>query len=159
MLNRIRRLFDQPDRALDSLDRTDRIPLSAACLLMEAARLDGHVSGEELSLIHALVQRHFRLTKEEADELVAAAHTVTDGPAQWHAFTSRLNDSMAYEEKVGLVEMLWEVAYADGRLNDLESSLLRRMGGLLYVSDRDRGEAQRRVKARLGLPQGPAIPD
>ena len=47
--------------------------------------------------------------------------------------------------------MLWDVAYADGELHDLEASLLRRIGGLLYVSDRERGEARKRVLARRGL--------
>jgi uncharacterized tellurite resistance protein B-like protein len=47
--------------------------------------------------------------------------------------------------------MLWEVAYADGTLHDYEASLLRRITGLLYVSDRESGEARKRVLARLGL--------
>jgi uncharacterized tellurite resistance protein B-like protein len=47
--------------------------------------------------------------------------------------------------------MMWEVAYADGALHDYEASLLRRVTGLLYVSDRESGEARKRVLARLGL--------
>jgi uncharacterized tellurite resistance protein B-like protein len=50
---------------------------------------------------------------------------------------------------VDLIEMVWEVAYADGELHDYEANLLRRLGGLLYVSDRERGEARKRVLARL----------
>ena len=55
------------------------------------------------------------------------------------------------EERIALIEMLWEVAYADGELHDYEASLIRRITGLLYVSDRDSGEARKRVRARLGL--------
>ncbi len=51
--------------------------------------------------------------------------------------------------------MLWEVAYADGILHDYEANLLRRIGGLIYVSDRERGAARRRVVARLGLADEP----
>jgi uncharacterized tellurite resistance protein B-like protein len=47
--------------------------------------------------------------------------------------------------------MLWEVAYADGVLDPLEDSLLRRVGGLIDVSDHERGEAKQRVLRRLGL--------
>jgi uncharacterized tellurite resistance protein B-like protein len=54
---------------------------------------------------------------------------------------------------VELIEMLWEVAYADGVLDEYEDSLLRRVGGLIYVPDRERGEARRRVLKRLGLDQ------
>ncbi|ACI99608.1 TerB family tellurite resistance protein [Rhodospirillum centenum] len=159
MLNRIRRLFEQPDRALESLPGPDRLHLAAACLLVEAARLDDTIAPEERARILALVRSRFELSAEEAEELVTSAEQVTEGPAQWYAFTSRLKDSFDYEERVGLIEMLWEVVYADGELHHLESSLLRRVGGLLYVSDRDRGEARRRVMARLGLPVGPGVPD
>lgn len=158
MLNRIRRLFDQPDRVLESLSRPDRLHLAAACLLLEAARTDDDVSTEERSRILALVRTRFELSPEEAEELVTSAERVTEGPAQWYAFTSKLKDAFDAEERIELIEMLWEVVYADGELHHLESSLLRRVGGLLYVSDRDRGEARRRVLARLGLPHGPGIP-
>jgi uncharacterized tellurite resistance protein B-like protein len=50
-----------------------------------------------------------------------------------------------------IIEMLWEVVYADGVLHDYEANLLRRIGGLIYVSDRDRGAARKRVMKRLGI--------
>ncbi len=54
-------------------------------------------------------------------------------------------------ERIELIEMLWEVAYADGVVHDYEHNLLRRIAGLIYVTDRDRGLARNRVLARLGL--------
>ncbi len=159
MLNRIRRLFEQPDRALASLPKPDRLHLAAACLLVEAARTDDAITTEERGRIRALVRGKFDLSPDEAEELVRSAEQVTEGPAQWYAFTSKLKDAFDADERIELIEMLWEVVYADGELHHLESSLLRRVGGLLYVSDRDRGEARRRVLARLGLPHGPGIPD
>ena len=60
---------------------------------------------------------------------------------------------MDEEERIGVIEMLWEVAYADGELHDYEASLLRRVAGLLYVSDRANGEARLRVMAKLGIPR------
>ena len=58
------------------------------------------------------------------------------------------------DEVSRVIEMAWEVAYADGELHDHEANLLRRLGGLLYVSDRERGDARKRVLARL-RPTGP----
>ena len=60
---------------------------------------------------------------------------------------------MPPEERVGILELLWEVVYADGTLHDYEASLLRRVAGLLYVSDRESGEARLRVMERLGIPR------
>ena len=62
-----------------------------------------------------------------------------------------VKDGFDQEERIRLIEMLWEVAYADGELHDYEASLMRRITGLLYISDRDSGEARQRVLARLGL--------
>lgn len=159
MWNRVRRLFEQPERTLGELSRPDKLHLAAASLLVEAARMDDTISPEERVRIHGMLQRKFDLSQEETDELLASAEKMTEGPAQLYAFTSSLKDQCSYEERVEIIEMLWEVVYADGELHHLESSLLRRVGGLLYVSDRDRGEALRRVKARLGLPSGPGVPD
>ena len=55
------------------------------------------------------------------------------------------------EERVKIIEMLWEVAYADGVVHHYEANLIRRINGLLYVSDRDSGAARKRVAARLGI--------
>ena len=52
-----------------------------------------------------------------------------------------------------LIELLWEVVYSDGSLHAYESNLLRRIGGLIYVSDRDRGDARKRVLQRLSAEQ------
>jgi uncharacterized tellurite resistance protein B-like protein len=70
---------------------------------------------------------------------------------QWQRHTRAIVDRFDEAERVGMIEMLWEVVYADGRVDDYEANLLRRVGGLIYVSDRDRGEARKRVEARLGL--------
>ena len=65
----------------------------------------------------------------------------------------RIETVLPAEGRVGILEPLWEVAYADGQLHVYEASLLRRVAGLLYVSDRESGEARLRVMAKLGLPR------
>ncbi len=69
--------------------------------------------------------------------------------AQLFGFARTINERLPRERRVEVIEMLWEVAYADGVLDPLEDSLLRRIGGLIDVSDHERGEARRRVLARL----------
>ncbi|WP_245613249.1 TerB family tellurite resistance protein [Skermanella stibiiresistens] len=129
----------------------DEVQLAAATLLVEAARMDDEIGGPERKRILSLLEGRFSLTETEAVDLLEAAETVSDGPAQWHRFTSTLKDRFSDEERIQMIEMLWEVVYADGELHDLEASLLRRVGGLLYVSDRDRGAARMRVLDRLGI--------
>jgi uncharacterized tellurite resistance protein B-like protein len=153
MLDRLKTLFfdDDTSGAASGRRGRDAVQLAAAALLVEAARMDEAIGPAELAQIRDLLSRRFGLSSAEADELVRAAEAETEGPAQWHRFTSTLKDRFSEAERIEMIEMLWEVVYADGNLHDLEASLLRRVGGLLYVSDRDRGAARLRVLNRLGI--------
>jgi len=92
------------------------------------------------------------LSAGEAEDLLAAGEKASDDSVEWQGFTRAIKDGFEPEERIALIEMLWEVAYADGELHDYEASLIRRITGLLYVSDRDSGEARKRVLA--GRTQG-----
>jgi len=151
MLSRLKALFMEGEESRAGRRSRDDVQLAAATLLVEAARMDDAIGATERARIHDLLEQRFSLSATDADELLTAAETETEGPAQWHRLTSTLKDRFSEEERIQMIEMLWEVVYADGELHDLEASLLRRVGGLLYVSDRDRGAARMRVIARLGI--------
>ncbi len=125
--------------------------LAAAALMVEAARLDSDFDDTERSRIETLLQGHFSLSSEEARDLLAAGEAASDDSIQWQGFTRSIKDGFDQEERVAIIEMLWEVAYADGELHDYEASLIRRVTGLLYVPDRESGEARKRVRERLGI--------
>ena len=73
----------------------------------------------------------------------------SDLSSQIHPFTRLAVERMTPEERIRLIEMLWEVAYADGVLDPEEDVLLRRVAGLVYVSDADRIAARQRVLKRM----------
>jgi uncharacterized tellurite resistance protein B-like protein len=155
MFARLKRLFDdQAGAAADgkTSHSFEEKQLAAAALMVEAARLDSTFDEKERARIETLLQQHFDLDAEEAKALLAAGETASEGSVQLHGFTRTIKDAFDQEERVALIEMLWEVAYADGELHDYEASLIRRITGLLYVPDRDSGEARKRVRMRLGLP-------
>lgn len=135
--------------------RHDRAALqvAAAALMMEAARLDDAVTVDERARIAALVRDRFGLAAAEVAALMRTAEAETDGAAHHYDYVRTIIDRCPPDERVWILEMLWEVAYADGTLHPLEANLLRRIGGLLYVSDVDRGEARKRVLRRMGLPE------
>lgn len=156
MLNRIKSLF----AALDSPPDSDaaravadqgfgKKELAACALMVEAAALDGSIDADEDAAIRGIVERSFGLNAEEIDLLMAEATKAQDEANHLLRFTRTIKDAFDEDERIELIEMLWEVAYADGILHDYEANLLRRIGGLIYVSDRDRGEARKRVLARL----------
>ena len=152
MLNRIKALFEDMERGEDRDDQ-ESLRFAAAALLVEAARTDNAITQGERARILDLAKRHFDLNDEEAQDLLSAAVVETEGASPHHRYVSIIMDHCPPERRLWIIEMLWEVVYADGRLNDLEASLLRRIGGLLHVSDIERGQARKRVLDRLGLPE------
>lgn len=154
MINRIRELFA---RTLDTQPSTQashnhgELEIAACALLVEAASLDGDFTQQERDTIRRILCQHMHLNNDEADTLISAAASRQESSNQLLEFTRTIKNEYSPEERVEIIEMLWEVAYADGVLHDYEANLLRRIGGLIYVSDRERGAARRRVTARLGL--------
>jgi len=130
----------------------DVLQLAMVALLLEAARIvDGKFDQRKLRVIEGLLERRFGLSAADAGSLVAAAERKVEGSAQLFGFTQTVNERLRRERRIELIEMLWEVIYADHVLDPLEDSLLRRIAGLVDVSDRERGEAKRRVLQRLGI--------
>ena len=123
--------------------------LAAAVLLVEAACMDGHFDERERATIETALGARFDLNEEEIASLMRLAESAQDEANHLVRFTRSVKDGSSAEERIELIEMLWEVVYADGELHDYEANLVRRIGGLLYVSDRDRGAARKRVLARL----------
>jgi len=140
-----------PDHRKETGTRQDALQLALTALLIEAANSDDRFDEAERGVISRLLESRFSLSRSDADELLAAGETAASKSAELFHFTRIVNERLAFEERVELIEMLWEVAYADGVLDEYEDSLLRRVGGLIYVPDRERGEARQRVLKRLGL--------
>lgn len=131
-------------------NKQDALRIAAAALLVEAASADERFEDAERATIGRLLQERFGLAADEARSLLLEGQRRRDVSAQLYGFTRTVNERLDPTERVGLIEMLWEVAFADGVLDPFEDSLLRRIGGLVDVPDRERGLARQRVLARLG---------
>jgi len=152
MINRIKSLFagDSTAKASASASHAqNEVQLAAAVLLVEVAWQDETFDEAERARVLDLVRARFDLTAEEAETLLAAAEKRASGSTQILPFTRTIKDRFTPQERVEMVEMLWQVVYADGVLHDHEAALMRQIGGLVYVSDRDRGAARKRALERL----------
>lgn len=156
MLDRIKAILSGGrDEGSRTSSERDALQVAAAALLVEAASLDGNFDADERETIETLLAGQFGLAAEEAKELVDLACDKVDGAAELYGFTRAVKDGYDHEDRVRLIEMLWEVAYADGHLHDYEANLVRRVAGLLYVPDRESGLARKRVLDRLGIASSP----
>jgi len=132
-------------------ERADELQLAVAALLVEAARMDDHFDASERAVIERLLTARFDLAPDATRRLLDAAERTADLSTQLFRFTHLAVQRLDAAGRVRLVEMLWEVAYADGTLDPDEDALLRRIAGLLYVSDHERGDARKRALDRLGI--------
>lgn len=153
MLGRLKAFFEDRDGDAASGDEhnLEEKHLAAAALMVEAAVLDEDFGDEERAAIRRAIESAFKLGGEDADALLAEAEKRQDDSNQIFHFTHTIKEHFSEPERIELIELLWEVVYADGVLHELEANLMRRIGGLIYVSDKDRGLARKRVLARLGL--------
>ena len=150
MIERLKALFGgETSGSRPPQHHTDRdIRLATAALLVEAAMMDGDIGNDELDVIRGLLADYFELGDEEVADLIADGTAAAADSSQLYGFTRVLKDRFSHEERVQMIEMLWEVAYTDDRLHHLETNLIRRIAGLIYVPDRESGEARRRAQAK-----------
>jgi len=121
---------------------------AAAGLLIEAAAMDGVFDATERTRIESLLGERFDLPADELADLLEAAEAATAERVELHSITKIVREHFDEAERIEMIEMLWAVVYADGERDDFEANLMRQVTGLLYVSDRDSGEARKRVLAR-----------
>jgi uncharacterized tellurite resistance protein B-like protein len=150
MINRIKALFSDNSLAV-GVPEENELHAAAAALLVEAASMDGDFDKNERQSILALIKSHFSLSDAESEVLVEQAAEVVGQSGQLYNFTRVVKDRYDGNQRIQIIEMLWEVAFADGNVDQFESNLISRVAGLLYVSDRDRGDARKRVMTRLGI--------
>lgn len=150
MLNRIKALFaEAPEKGEEK--SFDEGLVAAAALLVRAALMDSDFGAAERDVISSALRQSFGLSEEEAALLLTEAEAENAEATDLFRWTSKLREEFDHARRVQLIERLWEVVYADGRLDDFEANLLRRVAGLIYVPDRESGAARQRARQKLGL--------
>jgi uncharacterized tellurite resistance protein B-like protein len=138
ILDQLKKLFSASPVTEGVLEQREPLELATAALLLELARADFSESAAEKDAISHLLQRRFAMSVEASDKLLADAARRADRAVSLHEFTHRLNRELPESDKLAIIEMLWRVSNADGRIDKHEEQLVQRIAGLLHVSDRDR---------------------
>lgn len=151
MLDSIKKFFEQRLQ-IDTGDEASHdqgIEYATAALLIELARADFEEDDIENALIIAMLRDTFDLDEDLLDELVKLATTATRDAHDVYQFTQLVNEHYSYEDKHKLVENLWRVAFADGRLDRYEEQFIRKVSGLLHVAHSDFIRAKVDVLAKI----------
>lgn len=134
MLKAIREFFDtHMDASASERDARHAIQLATAALLVEVARLDRDVDASERSAMLRAVREKFGLEAGEAETLIGLAEAEAREATDYYQFTSLINRHFSQEQRQRVVELMWQVAYADAELSAHEQHVVRKVADLLYV--------------------------
>ena len=147
MLNLLKNFFEKnEDSKVQSNDN-----LEILCgLMIEAANSDGNIDSDEINKIKKILINIFKEDKEEVELTLNNAIQNSNNSKSLFFYTSKINKNYSEEKKLLLIETLWEIVLSDGKLHDYETSLIRRLAGLLYISDINSGNARKKALDKVG---------
>tara|TARA_X000000950_G_scaffold273790_1_gene357997 strand:+ start:2557 stop:3006 length:450 start_codon:yes stop_codon:yes gene_type:complete len=117
-------------------------------LMIEAAYTDGQIDETELNKIKLSLINIFNEKPHDIDSVLKDAIINKNNSQSLHYYTSFINKNFTDEKKLLLIEALWEIVLSDGEIHDFESNLIRRLAGLLYISDVKSGNARKRALSK-----------
>ncbi len=150
MIKTIERFFNKrinPAEGVTSKEVSDHaLMLATAALLIEISRADSVISPVETDLITRAIRTTFSLTDDETDELIAMAEEEVREAVSFYQFTHLINKGFSYERKLHVIELLWQVVFADAEMEKHEEYFVRKIADLLHVSHRDMINAKHRAR-------------
>jgi uncharacterized tellurite resistance protein B-like protein len=153
MLKTLKDLFDSftapiGEASAGRLDHT--LQLATAVLLVEVMRADPAMPAAERSAVLGALRDKFSLGDDELQQLVVLAQQEAQSLYDYHRFTSVLNGHFSQEQKIRVVEYMWQVAYSDSHLDAHENHLISKLAGLLHVTHGEYIAAKMRAKEAGG---------
>ncbi|HZD91384.1 MAG TPA: TerB family tellurite resistance protein [Pseudolabrys sp.] len=147
MFEAFRRLISDVGEGAKPAHRFDEndYRLAATALLVHAARVDGQFAEAERVKLRSLIKTRFDLDETAAAELIAEATEIEREAIDLFHFTSQLNRDLDEQGRARMVEMMWQIAYADGVISEFEDNLIWRAADLLGISQRERIALRNRV--------------
>ena len=143
MLQSLKNIFAN-DQILNTEKENTEIDILSG-LMIEAANTDGQVTQEELNKFSHSLIHVFKEDPKTVEASLTKAFENKDNSKSLYFYTSKLNKSYSNENKIKLIEVLWEIILADNEIHDFETNLIRRLAGLLYISDVECGNAKIRA--------------
>jgi uncharacterized tellurite resistance protein B-like protein len=153
MLKTLKDLFDTftaPTAAQSPADREHALQLATAVLLVEVMRADPGINAAERAAVLDSLREKFSLGNDELARLLELAEDTAQTSHDYHRFTSSMNDHFNHEQKIHVVENMWQVAYSDAHLDAHENHLISKIAGLLHVTHGEYIAAKMRAKAAAG---------
>lgn len=143
----IKKFFGEKSSNKESQDELNSSVIEEAVvvLLLRAANIDGKKDEQEIEAIKRLIIQQFDYDEEKADMLITSASEKEESSADLFEWSKIINDHYDLDSKKIVFSMMCEIICADGLIDPFESNLIRRLSGLLYISDKDAGAIKKKV--------------
>ena len=151
MLNAVRQFLRDMTKQADEDGELGDDRLAAAALLVHTSGVDGDFSADERQKLATLLSDRFSLEGSEAEELITRAQAADLVAVDLYRFTSVLKSKLDDSGRRRIVEMMWEMVFADGEVHEFEDNLVWRVAELLGVSTRERILLKQQAKRQAGL--------
>jgi uncharacterized tellurite resistance protein B-like protein len=125
--------------------------LATAALLVRVATIDSDMSEVRAKELHRILRSRFRLDDSSASQLIEDAYAAERSAIDLYQFTRLLNEALDGKSRHQVVQMMWEIAYVEGRLNGFEANVIWRTADLLGVSSRQRVEIRQQIAAERSV--------
>lgn len=139
--------FGNDGSAAPKFDTSDK-NLAIAALMFHVIAADGVVQPKEREKLRSILSTHYDVSEDDIEELIEQATKADSEAVDLFAFTRVLKHQLSSEERILLVEDLWEMVFADGELHEFEDNIVWRVAELIAVSRQDRISMKQRVQAR-----------
>ena len=138
-------LFKTPEKK--EVIKDDEKISAIAALLVEAALIDGSFDAEETNVIISIIKNTFSIKDEGAIKLlIENVKADIESHGDLVTYTRTIKENWKLEDRINVIEMMWKVCLVDGKIEPYEDMLIRRVAGLIYVSDKDRNHAKKNVQ-------------
>ena len=144
MISFLKNILNNQDSQDNRDDNNNNLELLCG-LMIEAAYTDGQIDINELNKIKLSLINIFSEDPNDVNLVLEKAVKNKNNSKSLHYYTSFINKNFDDKKKILLIEILWEIVLSDGEVHDFESNLIRRLAGLLYISDVDSGNAKIRA--------------
>ena len=134
MLNKTSDFFNNL-LSTDENETTEQLSIEIACavLLCEVMRADSVFTKKEQDELSTILTKQFNLNEQEVDSILQQAFELSENASDFYQFTSKLNQHYSLEQRIRIVTLLWQVAYADGELANIEEHIIRKIADLLHL--------------------------
>ena len=149
MIDLLKKVFGKSDPDGTSTQEAHDIRIATCAIFLEMANVDEEFSEQERENILSILKRDFDLSDEDGTALMGASEDELKGSIDLWQFTNLINQNYAIEEKIRIIETVWEIVFTDGKLDKHEDYLIHKLASLLNLDHKQLMEAKLKVKAKM----------